>query len=277
VLRPLEDWERGFSAVLAPLDAETSSDAQVARLCEIARMDEVIARAALAARSPLPVVRAASRSEAELVVRLLGVVGLAAEVVADEDLALGTLARRVRSVEFDADALRLDVLWGERVTLPRADIVCVVEGRVVSSTVEVLESTGAARGGQRDLVETSEFFAETYSLDVYGPTLDASFRVKASAFDFGCLGGRPASNVETNFSRLCEAFASYVGRSRYDADYGAYTRILDHAWPANARVASRGIARRGATIKKFSASLVERDALAQFTRYSRLRYVTMRR
>jgi hypothetical protein len=277
ILRQVEDWEKGFTVVLAPLDAETPTDGQIARLCEVARMEEDLARTTFAVRTSVPLVRVPTRQDAELVARLLGASDLGATVVADDDLALSTIARRIRSLEFNGDDLTIEVLWGGKHTIARSDFSCLVEARVVSSTVELLESTGKTRTGQKDLVETSEFFDESFVLDVYGPTLELSFRIKAEAFDYGCLGVPVAPNVETNFARLSMTLGAFVGQSRHDKTYGRLARVLDHAWPTTSRVSSRGIARRGATIKKFSASLVERDTLAQFTRYSRMRFAMARR
>jgi hypothetical protein len=276
-IRPVEEWEKGFTVVLAPLDSSAPTEAQVARLCEVTKMEEDLARLALDARVSVPVVRVPSRAEAELVARLLGASDLGATLVADDDLELGTISRRVRALELDGDSVRVHVLWGERTTLRRSDIACVVEGRVVTSTVELLESTTKGRRGQKELVESSEFFDERFVFDIYGPALESSFRIKAEAFDFSCLGGRPAPTVETNFERLAATLAAFFGSSRLDRSFRSLVRVLDHAWPATSRVASRGLARRGTSIKKFSASVIERDGLGQFARYSRMRYAMARR
>jgi len=276
ILRPIEDWEKGFNVILAPLDAAEPTDAQVARWCEVTRFEEPLAREALLSRVAVPVARVPNVEDAELFVRLLGVSDLGASIVADDQLAMTTRARRVRAVHFESDSLTLDVLWGTSAVVSHADLVCAIEGRIVSSTVEVLESTGKSRRGQKELVDTSEFFDERFVIDLYGPTLDESFRIKADSFDYGCLGSRPAPNVETNFARLREALGGYIGRSRYDNDFSRLVRIVDQVWPATSRVSSRGIARRGTSVKKFSACMIERDTSSQFDRYSRLRYAMVR-
>src|SRR4051812_39629801 len=76
-LRPLEEWEKGYSVVVAPLDAEPDR-AQVDRLAEVVRLEEPAARAILDARLPLPVARVASEAEAALVARLLDAADLPA-------------------------------------------------------------------------------------------------------------------------------------------------------------------------------------------------------
>src|ERR1041385_7609087 len=87
-LRPVEEWEKGYSVILAPLDAAAPTTEQLARLCEITRMEEPTARAVFDARAPLPVARVPSEGEAGLVMRLLGGADLGASILADADLEL---------------------------------------------------------------------------------------------------------------------------------------------------------------------------------------------
>lgn len=270
-LRPVEEWESGFNVVLAPLDVEPT-EAQALRLAEVTRMEEDVARAVLDARASLPVARVPSEAEAALVARLLGASDLAAVVVPDAALAPERMARRVREIELAEDRLRLLVLWGDWVSIPRAEVRLAVEGRLVSRKTDIYETVGKRRDRQRDLVETAEFTSERYTVDVYGPTLEASYRIKAESFDFTCLGIRPAPYLEANVKALAGALAEYLGASRYDASFHRVARLLEHAWPAVSRVSSRGLARRADDIRKLTASSVEIDALPQFTRYSRLRY-----
>jgi hypothetical protein len=272
VLRPVEDWERGFSVVLAPPDGE-ADPRQAERLREIARLEEAQLEALLGARVSLPVARVPTPEEAGLVARLLEEAGFRTSIVADADLALDRVPRRVRELEISGDTLRLHVLWGDWEELARADVTCVVEGRMVSSRVDILESSGQRK---RELVETSEFFSESYAVDIYGPSLDAGYRIKADSFDFASLGGRPAPFVEANLKRLGAALTSFVGSGRYDASFRHASRLLDQVWPPASRVSSRGRSRRG-DLRKYTASTVETDPLSQFTRYSRMRYVLARR
>lgn len=274
-LRPVEEWEPGFTVMLAPLDQHAPAHYQIARLAEVAAMDAELAESLLAARTTLPAVRVSSEQEAALVARMLGEADLGATVVADADLDLSRHVRRVREIRPAGDALELLVLWGEWTSIPLEELTVAVEGRVVSTRVELLEGAGKKRGA-RDLVDSAQYFVETSVIDLYGPSLDASFRIKADSFDFSCLGGRPSPRLDANFAALGDLLRRVVGPSRYDAEFSRVVRLLDHAWPAASRVTSRGLSRKG-DFKKYTSSEVTSDALAQFTRYSRTRFLLSRR
>jgi hypothetical protein len=270
-LRPVQEWERGFTVVLAPLDEEAPTAHQLVRLCEIARMDEETARAFLAARVSLPVARVGTAAEAGLVARLLGAADLGAAVLPDERLALDRQTRRVREIRLGPASLDALVLWGAWDSLPRDEVALAVEGRVVGTKVEIVEGAGRGRRGASDPGETAQFFVETHVVDVYGPTLERSFRVKADSFDFACLGVPPGPRLDDNVAALTGLLSQYLGPSRYDASYSRVARLVGHAWPAESQVQSHGLKRRG-DFRKYTRSSVTTDGLAQFTRYSRMLY-----
>jgi hypothetical protein len=271
--RPVEDWERGHSVVLAPLEGDEPTNHQIERLAEIGKMETETASAVFASRTPLPIARVGTPDEAGLVGRLLGSAGLETAVVPDEALALERQVRRLRELRLGANELEAHVLWGAWESLSRDEVALIVSGRAVTKTVEIVE--GAGRKKKTDAGDASMTFSETWLVDVYGPSLDRSFRVKADSFDFSCLGRRPAPRLEENVAALVELLADYVGRSRTDASFGSVAKLLEHAWPSAASVRSIGLTMRG-DLRRYTRSQVTTDAVAQFTRYSRMRYVLSR-
>jgi hypothetical protein len=272
-LRPVEEWERGHTVVLAPLDADGPTASQTARLCEATRMELETAEAILAARTSLPVARVSTSGEAELVARLLGDEDLGATIVSDDALGMRDQLRRVRELRFTEETLELELLWGGRAAIARDEIAAIVEGRIVTTRVDLIEGAGR-RSTSRDLVDASQTHSEASFVDVYGPSLDESYRIKTDSFDFGCVG-RPSHRLDENVAALGRALARFAGASRYDAAYSRLVRLLDHAWPRASRVDSRGLARKG-DFRKYTASAVITDGQAQFTRYSRMRYALAR-
>lgn len=270
-LKPIEAWERGYSVVLAPIDAAWPSPNQVERLSEIAGFDADTARAFFAAETSLPVARVGALEEADLVARLLGASGLGATVVPDDALGLATVARRVREIRLTPDRFEALVLWGDWDGLARDDVAVAVAGRVVSARVDIVENANPGKK-TKEMTDASHTYSETRVLDVYGPTLDRSFRIKADSFDFSCLGGKPSFRLDENADELNELVEHYLGASRFDGAYSKLAKLLEHAWPAAATVHSYGLRARG-DFKKYTKSAVTTDALAQFTRYSRLRWV----
>lgn len=269
-LAPVEEWEHGYTVVIAPLDTEGPSDRQVARLAEIARMDEANARAVIATRISLPVVRVATEGEAELVSRLLGEAEFGATIIDDEALRLREMSRRVREVRIGDDSIDLLVLWGDWITVGRDAIQVLVEGRIVDSTVEIVEGIGRKRG-TLDVQDTAQYFQESYAIDLYAGSIEQSFRLKPDIFDYTCLGIVPSPMLEANVAELSRQLRQWIGPSRYDGNYRQVARLLDTAWPPSSRVNWGGQLRRG-DFKKYTKSSVTTEALSQFTRYSRMRF-----
>jgi hypothetical protein len=271
ILRPVEEFEPGFSVVLAPLDREAPTDRQFARFCEITHMEDETARAVFAARISLPVARVPTEGEADLVARLLGESDLGATVVADTALELGRTVRRVREVRLGPEQIEARVLWGDWITLSRDEIVLAVEGHVVSTRVDITEAA-TGRGRKLDVFDTSQYFLESYAIDLYGASIDSSIRIKADSFDFGCLGWQPSPRLDENIAALAELLREYIGASRYDASFGKIAKLLEHAWPSASSFQSKGLLWRG-NFKRYTTSSVTTDAAGQFNKYSRMRYV----
>lgn len=269
-LAHVEDWERGYTVVLAPLDTDGPTERQVTRLAEIARLDDATARAVIETRLSLPIVRVATEDEARLVARLLGEAEFGTTILDDNVLRLRELSRRVREVRIGDDSIDLLVLWGDWVRVERDAIQIIVEGRIVDSTVEILEGSGRKRG-TLDVQDTSQYFQESYAIDVYAGSIDESFRLKPDIIDYTCLGIVPSPMLEANIAELSRQLRQWVGPSRYDGAYRQVAKLLEPAWPPTSRVSSGGQRRRG-DFKKYTRSSVTTEALAQFTRYSRMRF-----
>ena len=270
-LRHVEPWERGFSVVLAPLDRDEPTAHQLDRFREITQLDDEVARAVFAARVSLPVARVPTEGEASLVARLLGEADLGATVVPDAALALERPARRIREVRLGADLLEASVLWADWIAIRRDDISVVVEGHCVATRVDITEQA-TGRPGRMNVDDTSQYFLESYAIDIYGASIDESIRIKADSFDFASLGAKPSPRLDENVAALRDRLAAYVGPSRYDASYARIAKLLEHAWPAASTVRSHGLLFKG-DFKRYTASSVTTDALGQFAKYSRLRYL----
>ena len=270
ILALVEEWERGFTVVLAPLDDDGPSERQLTRLADIARVDEATARAILASRLSLPLVRVSTEEEAGLVTRLLGEAGFGTTILDDQTLELRERSRRVRELRFGEDAVDMLVLWGDWVRVARDSIQIVVEGRMIDTTVEILEGSGRKRG-TLDVQDTSQYFQESYAIDVYAGSIEESFRLKPDIFDYTCLGIVPSPMLEANIAELAERLRQWVGPSRYDSSYRQVSKLIESAWPPASRVHSDGQRRRG-DFRKYTRSSVTTEAMTQFTRYSRMRF-----
>ncbi|HEV3470576.1 MAG TPA: hypothetical protein VG148_14735 [Pyrinomonadaceae bacterium] len=276
-LRPPEEWETGFNVILLPRAAGAGAAGALGEAASLLRLETELLRECLTARRPLPLARAASREEAELVAERLAAFGLAVEVVTDEDLTLGTRPFRVRALELTPDVL---VGLGPPGEEPRRwgwpEVGLLVTGRVIRKRVEVEERREKSRR-DGEVVDARELSEDEAVLDIY-PTGDdaAGWRVRGDNFDYSCLGAGKSLLARENFVSLVGLLRERAPRAVYDDEYASSRRLLAAAWPPAARDDTLGFRREGAG--RYSTGAVTTVSNeAQFTRYSRLRYYFARR
>jgi hypothetical protein len=269
-LKKLEEWEQGFNVVLMPRGERGLTPEAAAEAASLLRLDAERFVEILDARRALPLARASSVVEAELVVKRLGALGLASEVFPDEELARPPA--RVRALTFDEDAL---VCWpgmdGEPWRVALGEVLLLVKGRIVTKRVEVEERRERFRG-RGETVETREIASDEAVLDVYAASESEEdcFRVMADSFDYSCLGGGKRLLARENFVVLIEALRARAPSAALDEEYAASRALLAPAWPPAERTESLGLRReRPGRFNTEAATVVTNEA--QFTRYSRLR------
>jgi hypothetical protein len=267
-LRKLEEWEQGFNVVLNPPCAMPAPETfeEVASLLRLdsARLSEIVE-----AGTPLPVARAASEEEAELIVGRLSERALEAEVFKDDLLARAPV--RIRALAFDANAL---VLMPNAETEPARvewdEIVLLVEGRVVTRRVEFEErpSKLSMRG---KLLDAREVASDEAVLDIH-TSLEASdgFRVMADGFDYSCLGESKRLLARDNFKTLVAELRGRATRAAFDGEYARLRAHLSSVWPPAERNESGGLRRGGpGRLNTESVTVVSNET--QFTRYAHMR------
>jgi hypothetical protein len=273
VLRKLEEWERGYNVVLLPaagdLPAEATDEAALLLRLEAARMRELLAE-----RRALPLARASSLAEAELIVGRLGALGFAVEVIPDELLAADEPPQRVRALAFTTDALvGLPSFEAEPRRLAWGAVALLVAGRIMTRRVEV-EERKTKLGGASEVVEARELAADEAVLDIYPASDDGSegaagWRVMADGFDYSCLGERKGLLARDNFVTLVAELRERAGAAALDEEYARVRHLLAHVWPPAERAESGGIRReRPGRYNREVLTVVSNEA--QFTRYSRL-------
>jgi hypothetical protein len=269
-LKKLEEWEQGFNVVLLPRGERELTAGATAEAASLLRLDEGRLVEIVNARRALPLARASSVAEAELIVKRLGALGLASEIFADEELMRPPA--RVRALTFGDDAL---VCWpgvgGEPWRVAWGRVLLVVKGRIVTKRVEVEERREKLRG-RGEVVETREVASDEAVLDVYAASEsdEDSFRIMADSFDYSCLGEGKRLLARENFVALAEALCARAPSAVLDEEYAASRALLAPAWPPAERTESLGLRReRPGRFNTEAATVVTNEA--QFTRYSRLR------
>ena len=277
-LRKLEEWESGFNIILLPYSKETPPTDALAEAGDLLHLDASHLSACAESGVALPVARAATSEEAELVKRRLGALGLAVESVSDEELGASKSPKRIRSLEIGDEELvgrggpedeACAVAWGE-VTL-------FVVGRIFTKRVEVEEVRKRLKGRQ-EMIDARELLADEAVLEIFSNADEggAGWRIMAENFDYSCLGARKSLLARDNFNTLVETLRGRAPGAGFDEEYVKLRHLLAAAWPPAERTESLGLRRsRPGRLSTEAVTIASNET--QFTRYARLRhFLTMK-
>jgi hypothetical protein len=269
-LRPLEKWEQGYNNILLSPVANLT-DANLAEASELLHLrSEDLARI-LSSAIPLPLARAATIHEAQLVQRRLNNLGIDSSIMPDADA--GADAQRiakVRALEFDEAGIYayqtpetppIHVFW--------SDFVLLVVGRLIVKRVELKEGKGPR--AENSILDASEFVTDETVVDLYTREQSIPYRIAAKSFDFSCLGASKGLLAAENISRLLLVFREHAPQAHYDDSFNSVRRSLEAVWPSEQQNESTGW-RRERPGKYTVGSVSEFSNETQFSRYSWLRY-----
>ncbi len=292
--RPLEWWEQGFNVILLPTNDSGAAHASVPQIvrAEVERLlgiETETCEKMLAGGAPVPLMRIAEQEQAELAGRRLGALGLSMAIVPDEELCVRPEEiKRVRRIELNGAGLRVSCGIrrelearddaGDAMTLPLAEIVALVRGRLFTKQTE---SARSSRAAQVKAVETDvaaanplraderEIATDESVLDIYAVAPACTWRICANSFDYSCLGARRQLLARDNFKLLVEALRLAASTACFDETYDSMRPLLERVWTLTERTEARGTTRR--SIARFAvqqAVFVSNEE--QFTRHARL-------
>jgi hypothetical protein len=269
-LRRLEEWENGYNVVVEPRAGQGLSADAAARCAAFLKLEPEQFAAMLTAALRLPLARAASVEEAELIVGRLKTLGLATFVVGDEELKPDESPRRASALELTEETLAARFgAGGERVEWHWSELVLFISGRLISRRVEVEERQGRL-GSHSEMVEARELAADEAVLDLYVSTTGAGLRILAGRFDYSCLGAGKGLLARDNFASLVGLLRARAPQALFDDAYPRVRHLLSIAWPPTEKTESGGLRRdRPGRFNTEAVTIVSNEA--QFTRYSRLR------
>jgi len=268
-LRPLENWEQGFSVVILP-DRNEATVLALKMLSDLLRIEIESLRIAIASGRVVPLARCASQEEAELVCKRLIDLGIRAEVVSDIELDANPV-RRVRTLELTDNALFIYPTGrDERHSLQWQDISLLVIGRRIVRRLEVAERPDKKRG--KEVIDSRELSSDSERLDIYTTHDEPGWRVAAENFDFSCLGKMKTLIASQNFQELVAVLRKQAPFAVYTDSYVRLRQTLGLVWPLNERTESLGLGT--SRIGRVSTGAVTTsDNELQFTRYSRLMHI----
>jgi hypothetical protein len=269
-LRPLEKWEQGYNNILLP-PAANLTPAASAEAADLLRLRSEDLSRILTTISPLPLARAATLDEAELVQRRLGLLGINSTIM--PEVEPGTDAAgvvKVRALEIDQLGIFAYKTPEEPfVQISWADVELLVVGRLIVKRIELKERKGSR--AENSILDSSEFVTDETVADFYVRQHASPYRIAVNSFDFSCLGPDKAMLAGENIGKLLLLFRENSPHAAYDDSFNSLRKSLEPVWPSEQQNESSGWRRDGPG--KYSiGSVVERTNEIQFSRYSRLRH-----
>lgn len=269
-LRPLEKWEQGYNNILLP-PAANPTEANLAEAADLLRLRPEDLAGILSWEVPMPLARAATMGEAELVQRRLSSLGLNSLIMPDTEPGRDAQEIiKVRALEFDEvgfyayqtpETPAIQVLW--------SDFILFVVGRLISKRVELKEQKGSR--AENRILAASEFASDEMAVDFYSRKQPVPYRITANSFDFSCLGADKGLLAGENISRLLLVFRKQAPHAQCDDSFNSFRKALEAVWPSEQQNESSGW-RRERPGKYSIGSVTELSNEMQFLRYSRLRY-----
>jgi hypothetical protein len=268
-LRPLEKWEQGYNNILLP-PAANLTPASVAEAADLLRLSREDLDRILAAAIPLPLARAATLDEAQLVQRRLRSLGLESDVMPDSETGADAQEIiKVRALDLDETGIyAYQTPEAPSIHIPWSDFALFVVARLITKRVELKEQRARA---ENRILAASEFVTDETVVDFYGRAQATPYRIAANSFDFSCLGADKGLLAGENISRLLLLFRERAPGAEYDDSFNSVRKALEAVWPSEQQNESSGW-RRERPGKYSIGTVTELNNETQFLRYSRLRY-----
>lgn len=268
-LRKLDNWEKGFNLIYSP-DSKKFDDAKLPEIAKILKCEKEFLQKMIAAGKPLPLARAESDKEAEIVQKRLSEFGAHTLIVSDESLSIEKSARRLRGIEFYNDKIIL-ILFNqdEIIEISNSDLALIVTGAIFERKVEATEKR--VKKGDSKVLQTSETASDEFLIDIYSREDATGYRIFAKGFDFSCLEAEKEILAAQNLKKLALKLVATAPDTKFVDDYLQVRESLGNVWRVEERTDSQGMKREG--FGRFNLGNVTTiNNLSQFIRYSRLQW-----
>ncbi len=269
-LRPLEKWELGYNNILRAPVANPAA-ANLAEVSNLLRLRDEDLTLILASPTPLPLARAATIDEAQLVQRRLSDLGIESTIMPDAEPGTADPSPiKVRALEItDGGITAYHNPQGPGTLVSWSDFDLLVTGRLVVKRLEQKEQRKSRT--ENRILAASEFASDEMVFDFYTRTQNVPYRIAANSFDFSCLGTNKSLLAAENIASLVQAFRKHAPNAIYDEAFNSVRKALEPVWPFEQESQSSGWRRQ--PFGRYSlGSVVELNNERQFLRYSRLRY-----
>lgn len=266
--RKLESWEKGFNIILLSDNQTLSSAENFSNAAKMLRLEKHDLQRILDTQKTLPLARAESETEAEIISKNLNEQGISTKVLSDEKLEIEKPPRRLRGIEFSTDKIVL-VLFNvdEVVEISREDLQLIVFGALFERKIETTQKQ--QRKKENKILETTELSNDELLIDVYSKNDSIGYRIETKGFDFSCLDDEKNLLAAQNMKILLEKLRAFAPDAKFEADYRAVRAELSRVWEVEERKDSKGLKKK--SFGQFNLeSVTTINNLRQFTRYSRM-------
>jgi hypothetical protein len=268
-LRKLEAWEKGFNIIYLSRE-QKSGVAEIEAAAELLKVEKEVLRKIDSAKLPLPLARAESQKEAEIMTRRLREFGFETKVVSDLDLAIEKPPQRLRRLDFFDDRIILILFNRDEVTeISIEDLALIVTGTIFERKIEATEKYN--KKGDNQILDTNETASDETIIDIFTRRDSSGYRIYAKGFDFSSLKAEKGMLAKDNIVKLAEKLCRSAPNAKFADGYVASRNLLAHVWDVEQKLDSQGLKRKG--FGKFNMGNVTTISnLSQFTKYSRLQW-----
>lgn len=267
-LRKIEAWEKAFNLIYGGGENKNFDEKHLEEISRMTRLEAETLKRIFETGKSLPIARAESLKEAEIVKERLKETNIETFILSDEDLAFDNLPKRLRGLEFDDDFLALKLFnVDETVKIKREDLEVIVAGAVFHKKVESIEKRKGK--DENKLLDATETASDEILIDIYGNDDKIGFRIEQTGFDFSCLDDEKQMLAAQNIKTLIKKLKEFAPNAKVSEDYLNVREFLGEIWEVEHRRDSEGLKRHG--FGKFDfGKMATSNNLSQFTKYSRL-------
>lgn len=267
--RKLESWEKGYNLIYLP-EKRTFNETNAAELAKTLNSEKESLRKIFEADDALPLARAVSEKEAEIIQNRLRELGIKTLILSDEVLAVEKPHRRLRGLEFSGDKIVL-ILFNadETAEVATEDFCLIVTGAIFERRLEAVEKRG--KKGENKILQTAETASDEFLFDVYSRRDSIGYRILAKGFDFSCLGAEKEILAKDNLKKLVQKLREFAPNVKSIENYLQIREKLAGVWETEERSGSQGLKRQSfGSFNLENVTIVSNSA--QFNKYSRLQW-----
>lgn len=264
-IREPESWESGFNVVIVDAIGGDAESAAV-ELASLLHSERESVKALLKAGKMIPLARVETENQAVGISEKLAVFGIKTMVVADEWLRRTSPPTRLKSINFDGNQLKLELFsLGEVRSLESDALALIVPGVILEGRTESIERR---KRRVAKTVSESAISSDEPVIDIYSNDDPTGWRIRASGFDFSCLGPDKSMLVAENMNRLSAKLVEFSPAARLVDDYVKVRSFLEYAWPSESRRDKQHVALN----RKEVSNVFTTNNTMQLTKYSRLQW-----